>query len=379
MRSLARTIPSLAWLALGACTSGSSAPSPQPVPVAVAGDASPTGIFDPSVVSAGGGEAWMAYSSVDYHGDPLVQDVGIAIARSTDGGLSWTRASTVASPSDANVTDPDTTNHTLCGSATCSGRWVYETSWLVDDATDVAARRWKLFAHQYFLHPGSTPATFYHLGAIVMWAAASPDQLGASAPATALRWGFTPASFTGGVNVNALHPDLSSCLALAEGGATAFPDRLDLVVTCPYPAAGANPMPQKIVLLRSADHAASFQYVATVLSPSDASGVPGASFFTAPSLLPSAGADPVLIVTPSVSGRYAGCEVIPFADEGAGTLSRGGDGKPRITSSVSIAPTVFGGACAYDRGLERMGLLSSEVDLSQSPPTFRILRTGQVP
>jgi hypothetical protein len=373
MRSLSREARTLAWAALVGFSCGGGKPGSQQV--TIAGDTSPSGIFDPSVVSAGD-HVWMSYSSVDYHQEVgrLVQDVGIRMARSDDGGRSWTYVGTVASPSVATVVDPDP-GRGLCGAPSCSGRWVYETSWLVEDPTDVPGRRWKLFAHQYFLHPPSTPATQYHLGATVTWAAPSPDQLGGS-PTTALRWSYTPASFTGGVDVNGLDSALAGCLALAEGAATARPGELDLVLACPYVSGSA--LPQKIVMLRSADHGATYAYLSTLLDAPDAAGIPGASFFTAPALLPGATTAPVLIVTPSASGRYAGCDVIPFADVATGTLARDG-GAPRITMSVATGAGLHGGACAYDVGLEAVGLLMSEVDPSQPAPVFRIRQTGRVP
>src|SRR5512135_2547045 len=54
----------------------------------VAGDPSPSGIFDPyTVYDAGAGEGWMAYSGVAYAGSNgyIVQDVQTNIAHSTDG------------------------------------------------------------------------------------------------------------------------------------------------------------------------------------------------------------------------------------------------------------------------------------------------------
>ncbi len=173
----------------------------------VVGDVSPSGIYDPSVVVSGA-RAWLAYSSVDYHVNGQghrVQDVGIRIARSDDGGATWTYVRTVAAPGAAELADP---GGQVCGEPVCEGRWAYETSWLVEDPAAPSAERFRLYAHQYFLYPphasaAGHSATKYHLGAIVVWTAAAPDQLGGT-PRTALRWNLTPAAFTGGVNVNGL-------------------------------------------------------------------------------------------------------------------------------------------------------------------------------
>ncbi len=99
-----------------------------------------------------------------------MQDVSTSLAFSSDGGSTLTYVRTLGSAGIATVTD--TTNGAVCSSTTCTGRWVYEVPFIVDDASDPdAARRFKIFAHKYFLYPPKTPSTFYPLGAIVMWTA----------------------------------------------------------------------------------------------------------------------------------------------------------------------------------------------------------------
>jgi hypothetical protein len=339
----------------------------------VTGDDSPSGIYDPSVVVSGG-RAWLAYSSVDYHVDgqgDRVQDVGLRIARSDDGGATWTYARTVVAPGAASLADPE---GTVCGQTVCNGRWAYETSWLVEDPAAPPAERFRLYAHQYFLYPphatvAGQSATKYHLGAIVVWTAAAPDQLGGT-PRTALRWNLTPASFTGGVNVNGLGSALAPCLVVAEGSAAVRGGQMDLVLTCIEP--GAEPLPQKIVLLRSADHGQSFSYVRTLLEAGDAAWL-GASHFTAPALLAGPDPAPVLVVTPSYGGLYLGCGVIPFEDADAGTLRRNG-GAPVFIRFDPTAEDTMGGACAAAR-LPAFGLLRSQVSVVEAwPPVFRIVR-----
>lgn len=340
----------------------------------VAGDPSPSGIFDPSVL-VDGATAWMAYSSVDYHLDGLghrVLDVGLRLARSDDAGATWTHVRAVAaSGTAATVTDA---SRTICGAEACAGRWNHETSWLVEDPTDAPASRFKLYSHQYFLYPPAASSTFYHLGAIVVWTAATPAALGDAPPRTVLRWDLTPPELTGGVNVNDLDPALAGCWVLTEGAAAARPGALDLALACPH--GSGTPIPQKVVLLRSADHGATFHYVSTLLEAGDAAAL-GASFYTAPSLLPGPDPAPLLLVTPSFSAVYGGCLAIPFADLEAGTLVRDG-GVPAGILWVPNGAGRYGGACALDRGLTGAGLLRSEVDLSVPwPPTFGILRTGR--
>lgn len=354
--------------------------TPRPFPaggeplLTVAGDDSPSGIYDPSV-AVSSGRAWLAYSSVHYHVNGQghrVQDVGIRLARSDDGGATWTYVRTVAAPGPATLADP---GGGACGAPSCEGRWAYETSWLVEDPAAPSAERFRLYAHQYFLYPphatvAGQSATKYHLGAIVVWTAASPEGLGAQPPRTALRWNLTPAAFTGGVNVNGLGSALASCLVVAEGSAAVRAAQMDLVLTCIEP--GADPLPQKIVLLRSADHGRRFSYVATLLEAGDAAWL-GASHFTAPALLAGPDPAPVLVVTPSYAGVYAGCAVIPFEDVEAGTLRRAGGAPAFIRFDPTPADTM-GGACAAAR-LAGLGLLRSQASgLDGWPPVFRVVR-----
>jgi hypothetical protein len=346
-------------------------------PVVIEGDpASASGIFDASVVRVTQDETWLAYSGVDYYEfvGVLVQDVATQLAHSTDGGRTFKHVRTLGAPRAATITDelglacPKDDEDAKGGK--CSGRWVYETPALVEDPADPdPAARWKVFAHKYFLYPPKAgQATVYALGAIVMWTAGAPD--GPWSPETSvLGWNLTPRELRPKHNVNTLHPELSKCLAIAEGGVAAGENGLDLVFACTEPAE-SEPFPQKIVMLRSRDHARSFEYVATLLRAQDAA-ILKASHFTAPSLLPSAGGGQVLVATPAVKTLYAGCVVIPFADPRTGQLFRDAKGIPLGLLGVKPLPGHAGGACAADKSLDT--LLMNDLDRASEKP-FRLLR-----
>ncbi len=351
--------------------------------IEVTGDTSQSGIFDPSVLLTSSADVWMAYSGVDYYryptaSDPLVQDVSTKLAHSPDGGNSFSYVTTLgtAGPPSATVSVHDA-SQSICGAATCAGRWAYETPWLIDDSTDPdPGRRFKIFAHKYFLYPPHSPATIYVLGAIVMWTAPVLDG-NWSSEEMVIGWNLTPPElpFPARNNINTLDPALQHCLLVAEGAASVRQEELDFVFACTLDS-GGPPLPQKIVLLRSLDHANSFQYVATLLQPSDAPA--GSAYYTAPGLIPSSSTAPVLIATPTTSaGVYAGCSVFPFADEESGSLFRDNDGLPiSILEVPRINDTTHvGGACAWDRGLDATGILLNDVDLSVSPVQFKILAT----
>jgi hypothetical protein len=338
-------------------------------------------VFDPSVIRLGNGQIWMAYSSVNYHKDAknnLVQDVGIRLARSDDGGSTFKFASMIAAPEPAMITDTDP-EASACGTPTCNGRWVYETPWLVEDRSDPdPARRFKLFAHKYFLNPAVTPSTLHHLGAIVMWTSAAMDG-NWSAPASILGSLLTAPELFAANLVNAMHGDLAPCVAVSEGSASVRGSTIDLALTCIYPSdAPLVALPQKIVLLRSTDHAKTFQYVSTLLTHEDARAL-GPVYFTAPLLVSGEGVPPMLIATPAAGkDLYVGCAVFPFEDQDAGRLYRR-DAEPVRLLSIPPVTTHYGGACAWDRGLTASGVLISDITPGATPAEtkFSILATGR--
>lgn len=355
--------------------------------VDVLGDASATsGIYDASLLSQSTTDVWMAYSSVRYFlqvsGSTLVQDVSTSLARSTNGGSTFNFVRKLGAAGPATVTDPA---RTACGATTCSGRWVYETPWLIDDNTDPnSARRFKLFAHKYFLSPGRVQgASLYHLGAIVMWTA--PSLAGTwSSESSVIGWNSTPAELLPvASNINALS-GTSDCILVGEGSAAVTSVGIDFVFNCPFSSGGA--IPQKIVMLRSTDHAASFQFVSTLLEPTDAGSFGGAQYFSAPSIIPGGGTlnngnGQALLVTPvlsrSVNGGaaadfYSGCVVIPFADASAGALIRDSANTPLAIATIprALTPVLANhlyGACAWDRGISATGILINDVLVPAQP------------
>lgn len=358
--------------------------------LSVLGDAGAvSGIYDPALLRQSSSDVWMAYSSVRYalSGATLIQDVSTSLARSSDGGATFNFVRTLGAAGPATVTDPA---RSACGAITCSGRWVYETPWLIDDSTDTnSARRFKLFAHKYFLLPGRAQgATLYHLGAIAMWTA--PALNGVWSPETSvIGWNLTPAELLPvHSNINALS-GVSDCLLVGEGSAAVTSAGIDLVFNCPFSSGSA--IPQKIVLLRSTDHAQSFQFVSTLLQPSDASGFGGAQYFSAPSIIPAGGNAQALMVTPvirrSLNGGtpgdyYSGCAVIPFADVSAGTLVRDGSNAPIAIATLPapLTPVLANhlyGACAWDRGVTTTGILMNDVSVPAQPDQvqFTVLAT----
>ena len=333
-------------------------------PITIQNDNSPSGVYDPSILHTSDGVLWLSYSSVYYYNNTssqLVQDVGTRIARSNDGGTTFTHVATVASPAVATVTDTDP-NRSACGLASCTGRWVYETSWLIEDASDPDPnRRFKLFAHKYFLYPPKTAnPTLYHLGAIVMWTASAPDATWSS-ETSLLGWNLTPPELTPNHIVNSLDSSLGACLLVAEGTATVSDGQIDLAFACPYldPNAG-NEVTQKIILLRSTDHLSSLQYVTTLLTPADAVQF-GAHHFSAPAMITTQDNAPILLATQVINDRYAGSRVFPLAVDESDGLFRVND----IPQSILLSPVkgTVGGASTYTATLGQLGILQSDATI----------------
>ena len=339
---------------------------------------SPSGIYDPSLVQGGNGTHWLAYSSVNFYNDgagDLVQDVGIRLASSLDGGDSFSYVATIASPYDGSVTDSDPAL-SACGLSVCNGRWVYETSWLVEDSSDPdATRRFKLFAHKYFVYPPRTGSkTLYHLGAIVMWTSSSPHDIW-SAETVVLGWPLTTPDITPNQDFTLLDAETANCILAAEGSVTALSNGLNFVFACPFNDPVTSTILQKIILLRSTNNASSFEYVSTLLTPADAPV--GVDFFSAPSLIAMEDTAPVLLATPVVSGIYAGSMAFAFSDDNLLALFRENNlPKPLLFVPVQAAGH-FGGASSYARGSKSNGVFQSDATIGAAlvDTQFNILAT----
>lgn len=341
----------------------------------------PPGISDASLLNESN-TLWMVYSSINGYqlSGNTVQDVSTSLAYSDDGGANFSSApvSTINNSTAGTITPRNTSP---CGTITCSGRWVYEMPFMIDDNTDDASKRFKLFTLKYFLFPSATPSASYAFGAIAMKTAASPGSIW-SAENVVLSWNSTPQELSATNNINNIDVNLSDCTALIEGAATTYQGSLDFVFACPN--AGGT---QKIVMLRSTDHAKTFKYISTPLTQADAVAL-GALYFSAPSLLPTESNSPVLIATPVMNrainnstgnvdnqDAYSGCKVFPFADEETGSLFRN-NGTPIFILEIPYTTNHLNGACAWDRGVGVSGILMNDFDASMSAP-FSILNTAK--
>jgi hypothetical protein len=256
---------------------------------------------------------------------------------------------------------------------------ISEVAFLVDDAADPEAqRRFKLFAHRYFIYPPAADRgqnLRHQLGSINLRTAASLEGPWSDDVAL-LGWDLTPPEIRPAVDVNQLGDVMATCFAISEGGALAFDDELDFVFTCPHSAGGR--VRQRVVLLRSGDHAASFHFIATLLEADDAM-FDGAEELSAPSLFTAQGRT-YLLVTPVSgvpgAGGYAGCVLIAFSDRLSGRLERDRDGHVIVRRLLPTDGGRFGGACAWDPRADATGVVISQLFFEASTPSFRIFATG---
>jgi hypothetical protein len=332
------------------------------------------GFIDPSVeysVAASGG--LMSYTTI-----PDASHVHIALAASVDAGASWVFQGEV---SQARAVTIDTTDMSVCGSTTCSGTLVDESSSLVVDPFEPdASRRLKVFMHEYFYGSDMN----FQLGYMAMYTAATP-----SGPWTETKlfgWNSSSSLTSTGVAYNVSTdprlPELHDCFIVAEPGAYGrSPGTIDLALGCVVIAGSAATI--DIRLLRSTDHGVTWTYVNKLLSASDA-GTLGAKHnqINGPDLFYARG-KVHLVVSPvgdvvSPGGTfngYRGCVVVPIADLDAGTVERCG-GVPVIETAYRGQPGEFVGACSAADGATAAGMMIPVPQFTQTP-VFQVFAAQQ--
>jgi hypothetical protein len=260
-----------------------------------------------------------------------------------------------------------------CPGGTCTGNFISEVPSLVHDEDEPdATKAWKLFSHRYLIGP--TGQLHYAIGTIAMQTAPAPGGPW-TAPQKLIGWNNPSCSYSSSgivANVSTL-VGTGDCLALTEPGALWRPGALDLAVGCAY-LAGASPT-VRIVLLRSADHGATWQAVGTMLRPADGDCIAGATGVNAADLFVSGGTE-YLSATPGDStGAYLGCLVFSVANPATGAVDRDSTGHAIVTRTIAPQPAQFSGACTFADGAGGYAL-----DVGLLAPTvqrrFRIFRPG---
>ena len=337
-------------------------------PLTIQGD--PTeggyGIFDPSVkYSRDGNTGWLLYSSVTGEYKPVGKYVHTNLDKSTDHGLTWSYVARLNTSTDATLV--------LGDGKTLAGAWRYEVSSLVrdDGAPD---GDWKLFVHKYFWSPEKDRMFAY--GWIAMRTARDPagpwsDEVplfgaGPSPPA--------PYHQTR-VDLNTLSSELRHQVAYSEMGSLAHDGTL-------YLSIGAMWMlgPDKIVLLRSRDHAKTWEFVHTLANADDAKAL-GYSRLDGSSLVEERGRFFLLVTPGSRKLMHDGTLAFEIGSLEHGFLKRDAAGNLAIAAYFPVQAGILsgpgGGQSDYDEHNTAGGLIMPQFDVRSYPCIFKMFSTGR--
>lgn len=303
-------------------------------------------------------------------------------ATSTDHGATWTYGGEVNAPTSTVVI---TSDPGICGGAVCAGTIIHEVSTIVEDPTDVAARRFKVFTHSYFA--GADGKLHYELGTIDLWTSPTMSAGATFTKTRLLGWNSSSSQSSSGVTVNlttdaAMAPYFSSCIFVTEPGAIVRGGTIDMVLGC-FRYVSASDIPIDMIMIRSTDHGATWKPVAKLLDKADALAL-GAQGPVGPQMnggdLFEVNGTTYLYATPNgpvtsmpIADGYRGCVAIPFADVDAGVLARC-DGKPAVVDRFQGAAGLFNGACIYREGASAAGVMGLTADVGRSKP-FQLFAT----
>jgi len=380
--------------------------NPAPLLVPVIGEAGALGLFDPSLMWSAEWGTFMSYSTVQ-----SIRNVDTRVASFDTATNTWTLRAQVNQASRVSIP---------CGSGTCSGRAVHETSSLILDPRDPnPARRVKVFTHTFLVTEKNTLK--FNFGYISMFTSDRPwaDTSATGAPSDGsnepwphealLGWrSASPFSSNASMLLDDI-PELKQCMYFREPSAMVSEDelgsRIDLVLGCiTLHSGGGGPQIQQ-VLLRSRDHAASFSFVSVLLTGDDLVRL-GFDIATSngAQLYRDAGGRMVLLVSPEAHFNeptmaegddvdepgydgYAGCIVVPFDDERNGTLQRvrtmTNFGEWQLLKVAAYVRTSesgrFCGACSFHAGAHAasgLGILMSTLYPGERTDRFQILASS---
>jgi hypothetical protein len=335
----------------------------------VEGDAPRNGIFDPSVeYASGAAEGWLAYSAIFGDLDPWGPHVETHLARTVDAGATWSFVAVVNPSTFADLELP--------GGQSLPGVWNYEVASLVHDPGDSGAE-WKLFAHRIFRQIEDDFTGEQNLPAY-SWVTlrTAPDPTGPWSAETALLASgvFPPAPYDDvSIAINDLDPSLAGLIVYSEPGAFVRDDVLYLSLT-----GLTSTGPDRIVLLASDDHGASWRYVGTPLSNADAPLLGFVSFDG--SAIAEDDGRVFLLVTPESPGvLHDGTLAIEFDQLVDGTLVRVA-GVPQVHLALPPQPGLpanrRGGQADYHEGNTAGGLLQPALHVESLPQLFQFSSTG---
>ncbi len=340
---------------------------PAPAAITISGT-STSGILDPSVAyDSQAKTAWMAYASQEQGG--LIH---VRVARGTSICESWAQTQGGIPAKSDDILAPDGQ------SVFRSGAWRVETPSLVHDPDD-KGREWKLFAYKYFWPTEKSQAlqVAQHYGMIVMRTASdparewSPEQWLLSPAAD-----YPPPPYEQMVafHLNDLSPDLQDVVTYARPSVIAA----DGVLLMSLSAFTGAATPDRIVMVASRDHGASWQYVGTPLKHADIAALGPYTTLAGATLAVQKGKVYLVAALGDAAMTGRGTFVFAFDDPGRGLLQRDGKGVPVMARQLPLTAKAHGalggGVATYSESCPQ-GFFVGE----QTPEGFQIFKSYRAP
>jgi hypothetical protein len=345
--------------------------------LAILGDKVQGGIYDPSIeYTPDGKTGWLAYSSVTGDFKPVGPYVHTHLARSDDHGRSWHFVTAVCPSVDGSLRRP--------GSDPLPGVWRYEVPSLCCDPTD-RGRQWKLFVHKYFWT--AKKDRMFDYGWIALRTAADPagpwsEEVPLFGAGQVVLFGVIKVGrfprdpyHQTKVDLNALDPRLADAVAYSEPGTIVRDGTIYVSLSLMKPTG-----PDRIVLLASKDHAATWRFVNTLVDSKDARAL-GYASLDGSSLAADRGKVFLLAVPGSRRLMHDGTVALEFESLAEGRLKRNPDGSPHVAAYFAPQPSILSGLGAgqsdYDEHNTEGGLLMPQFNVRAYPEVFQIYQTGR--
>ncbi|MBL1147807.1 MAG: hypothetical protein HND56_03280 [Pseudomonadota bacterium] len=348
-----------------------------PFAIGISGERATLGIHSPSVMfEPRASWIWMAYAAITQKPEESHPRIDINLATSLAGGGRWafhhnvfeSRKAVLHGP-NGNVLEND-------------GMWRYETPSLVYDPED-KGREWKIYAYRYYWDGDVTSARRY--SAIVYRYAENIALKNWSRE----HWLFSatqdqpPAPYSEFVQLrlNELDPSLEKVLYYSQPSALYSKTAGVLFMTLTVYM--EENKPDRIILLASTDHGASWGYLGAVLSTEDAPKLGKYTRVDSGYLFEQ---DENIYLMASFGDQkqeHQGTHIFKFADIAEAKLARDKKGRLKVMQYFKpIGPenlTPLGaGQSAYIPELYKSGLLMSHMQTDDTGPPFRIYRSNQM-
>jgi len=336
------------------------------------------GAYDPSVATDPmTGRVWMSYSRVE--GQVGSGYVSTHLAYSDDGGATWNYSGLINQAEEVLPADRPSEF-----ASAVSAHWNHEVSSIVYDSDAPSNERWRLIWHTY-LHvddgiAGNEDRKFTY-GWIATRNASDPTLLASDTTKklfSAMGYHISTDvesynnSIDGGVPQVKLHeldPILSDVVAFSEPGMVSYNGDL-------YVSLSAVTMTDGKVILIKIDHTSGdWNYISTLLSPSDAQALNSNwNRFSASDLFIK-GTQAYLLASPVIT-LYEGSMLFKL-NLTTGEVEKSGGIPNVIYTFEKTTDAIQTGVATYDTGLTQTGIIIG--DAVWDTPQFRVYATGVVP